>query len=146
MEITAFALVKSQSLCFRSYGKLQSQLVAFEGKEVEVEIRKKKRYRSNPQNRFYWGVVIPSIKYAMESKGFIVTKDQIHELLKFKFLKGEIISVATGEVIPTLGSTTNLSTSDFMDYITQIQVYAASELDCIIPEPNESMSLQFNEL
>lgn len=145
MEITAFALVQDQTLAFRSYGKLQTELLALEGKEVEVSIRKKRAYRSSPQNRYYHGCVIPALRYAMEAKGYIVSKEDVHELLKYKFLKGELISISTGEVIPTIGSTTKLTKSDFMDYITQIQAYAAAEYDCIIPEPNENLSIQFND-
>lgn len=143
MEITAYGIVQNQSVCFRSYGKLQSELTAFEGKEVEVSIRRKKKYRSSPQNRYYHGVVIPSLRYAMEAKGYVVSKDEVHELLKHKFLKGQIVNIATGEIIDTIGSTTKLSTSDFMDFITQIQAYAAEKFECIIPEPNESLQINF---
>lgn len=143
MEITAFALVENQSLCFHSYGKLQAELAFFEGKEVQIEIRKKKSYRSGFQNRYYWGAVIPSIKYAMESKGFLIkNKETVHDLLKLKFLKGEILNIATGELIETIGSTTNLSKSDFSDYIEKIKAWAAQYLECVIPEANESLTIQ----
>jgi len=138
MEISTTAIVQQQSLCFHSYGKLQNQLAVFEGKEVEVEIRQKKSRRSSPQNRYYWSAVIPALKHAMEAKGFVIkSKDQVHELMKFKFLKGEILNVATGELIETLGSTRNLSRSDFSDYIMQIKAWAATYLECDIPDPNE---------
>lgn len=142
-EITAFAIVKNQTLHYQSYGKLQTSLAVFEGQSVELTIRKKKKYRSSPQNRFYHGVVVPSVKYAMEAKGFFLQSNEaVHELLKFKFLKGEILNVASGELIPTIGSTTRLSTIDFEDYLTQIRAWASSCLDCIIPEPNEQLQAE----
>jgi len=77
----------------------------------------------------------------MESKGFLInSNEQIHELLKFKFLKGEILNVPTGELIETIGSTTKLSTMDFEDYLTKIRAWASQYLECIIPEPNEQLT------
>jgi len=78
----------------------------------------------------------------MEAKGFIIkSNEDIHTLCKLKWLKGEILNVATGELIVTLGSTRNLSKSDFADYITQIKAWAATYLECVIPEPSEQMEI-----
>lgn len=141
MEIQAFGHIEKGALTIARRDKLDSDLSLLGDCPVEILIRKRKRFRSTNQNRFYHGVVIPSIKYAMESKGFLInSNEQIHELLKFKFLKGEILNVPTGELIETIGSTTKLSTMDFEDYLTKIRAWASQYLECIIPEPNEQLT------
>lgn len=141
MEITSFARVENHALCFRSYGKLQSELQLFEGKEVEVTIRKKRMYRGNPVNRYYWSGVLGTIQSELQRRGFSITKEKVHELMKFKFLKAEIISTQTGEVIETLGSTTKLTNSEFSDYISQIKEYCARVYQFEIPEANSQLNI-----
>lgn len=141
MEAVAYGTVLSSEIKFRQYERFKNSLEVFEGKDVEIIVRNKKKYRSNPQNRFYHGCVVPCIKYAMESKGFFINNtEQVHELLKYKFLKGEMLNVSTGELIETIGSTTRLSTIDFEDYLTKIRKWASEYLDCIVPMPNEQTS------
>jgi hypothetical protein len=33
----------------------------YEGDDIEVSIKKHRSHRSNPQNRYYWGAVIPAL-------------------------------------------------------------------------------------
>ena len=66
-------------------------------------------------------------------------KEQIHQLIKFKCLRSEILNVATGELMETMGSTTNLSTVDFMNFIIEVQKWASEKFEIIIPDPNEQM-------
>lgn len=142
MEVLALGVVKNGKLELQNAKKFASELKIFEGDNVLLTLEKKKRKRSNQQSRYYWGVVIPSIKYAMEAKGFFLnSKEQVHELMKVKFLKAEIINIATGEIIETIGSTTRLSTLDFENFLEQIRAWGASYLDCIVPLPNEQTEI-----
>jgi hypothetical protein len=142
MEVLALGVVKNGKLELQNSKKFAEELKIFEGDNVLLTLEKKKRKRSNQQSRYYWGVVIPSVKYAMEAKGFFINnKEQVHLLMKVKFLKAEIINVATGEVIETIGSTTRLSTIDFESYLEQIRAWSASYLDCIVALPNEQTEI-----
>lgn len=142
MEVIALGVVKNGKLELQNAKKFASELKIFEGDNVSLTLEKKKRKRSNQQSRYYWGVVIPSVKYAMEAKGFFVqSKEQVHELLKFKFLRTDILHVPTGEVIETIGSTTRLSTLDFENYLEQVRAWSASYLDCIVAMPNEQTEI-----
>lgn len=142
MEVLALGKIINGKLTLNNQKAFIKDLALLNGLEVMVTVEKKKKKRSNPQNRYYHGCVIPSIKHAMEAKGFFIQSNEIvHELMKVKFLKGEIINVATGEIIETIGSTTKLNTLDFENYLEQVRAWAASYLDCIVPLPNEQIEI-----
>lgn len=118
----------------------------YEGKDLLITFEKIKKKRSNQQNAYYWGIVIVIIKSALKSTGNNLSENDVHDLLRLKFLKETIaIKEETGEVIERVKSTTELTTSQFMDYIAEIQQFAAEYFDVIIPDPNEEITLNFNE-
>ena len=65
----------------------------YEGKQVEVCIREKRYYTTNPQRGYYWGVVVFLIGERMRSDGVTgpyggpITDQEVHELLAAKFLR-----------------------------------------------------------
>jgi len=96
---------------------------------LEVTVRKPRKYRSLQQNKYYWGVVISLLS---ETTGF--SKDEMHDALRVKFLTDlELIGEKT--TLPRIQSTTELSTVEFLEYVSQIQQWAAEFLDCYIPDP-----------
>ena len=115
----------------------------FEGKKVTIIIEKYRKNRSNEQNSYYWGVVVEAVKIGLNDVGYKMNSEATHELIKYKFLQKELINEETGEILKTIGSTTELSTSEFMDLLAQIQQWAAEYLNIIIPDPNEQGSLNF---
>lgn len=116
-------------------------LKSFEGKRVEVSISKKKKSRSNEQNRFYWGCVIPILRNHLIELGNKFSVEQTHDLLKYKFLK-EAIRVNEDEFIDRIKSTTELSTMEFMEFILEIQQWCLEMFDLVIPNPNEQINLE----
>ena len=121
-----FATIKKGKVIFNNVQLFNNYLLSLEGKDVEVVVRKPKKERSNPQNRYYWGVVINLL---CETTGY--TPEEMHEALKMLFLKDNT------RKLPTLRSTTELTTIEFEDFLEGVRVWAASELNCIIPLPNE---------
>lgn len=97
----------------------------------QLELKKFRENRSMPQNKYYWGVVISELS---KHTGF--TSDEMHELLKFKFLPNHKI-LPNGEEVRLAGSTSKLTTDKMEEYLEQIRIFAISELDCYIPLPNE---------
>ena len=77
--------------------------------------------RSNPQNKYYFGVIVDMISQETGNE-----PEETHELLKLKFLK-------------TMGkqNTTQLDTREFNLYIEKIQRWASITLNMVIPDPNE---------
>lgn len=101
----------------------------FEGDEIEVEIRKRRKKRSDVQNRYWHGVVIPLLA---EHTGY--TRDEMHEALKAKFLGSEDLALG----LVRIGSTTKLSTEKFADLVDQVVLWAAESLGVIIPLPDKN--------
>jgi hypothetical protein len=96
-----------------------------------------KKIRSNNQNKYYWGVIIPKLS---ELTGY--TKDEIHEILKFKFLSSSLkIWNKSGEFdsYGILKSTTDLDTKEFETFLSEVREWASIRLNCFIPEPNEEI-------
>ena len=122
---------------------LAEAIASFEGKEIEITISKAKKKRSNPQNSYYWGVVIPIVKSGLVDIGYKMTSERTHDFLKERFLKEDLVNEETGEVIGTVSkSTAELTTSQFMDYLAEIQQFSAEFLGVQIPDPNEKSTLQ----
>lgn len=101
-----------------------------------VEIKRYTENRSGNQNRYYWGVVIQMFS---EYSGFF--PDEVHELLKNKFLKYDKAFKDTGESVTISRSTTDLDTWEFEQYLEQCRIYAATVLEIVIPLPNECMEV-----
>jgi len=87
--------------------------------------------RSLNQNAYYWGVIVDMLgKYL----GYF--PDEIHAVLKQKFLPAKTVVLKDEEiVIPE--STAKLDTTQFEEYLESIRVWAARDLNFVIPSPNE---------
>jgi hypothetical protein len=112
-------------------GDLLADLTAYEGEWVEV--KRLTKGRSNPQNRYYWGVVVPCVgDMVAEMFGERLHEEQIHDLLKSKFLPKKVICE---ENVPQ--STRDLTTAEFEDYTARVRSWAYHYGNCAIPQPGE---------
>ena len=122
---------------------------SFDGHSIELTIRKRKKTRSNKQNAYYWTVVIP-----MLIDGFVDAGNDglqsgnpehqqwVHgEMKKIHLDNGLEVADANGEVYTLPSSTTECNTIEFMQYIQDIQKWAAECLSIDIPDPNEQREL-----
>jgi len=116
-------------------------LAVFKGKDVVVTVEQKTKKRSVEQNRYYWGVVIPIVKQGLIDVGYRMTTEMTHDFLRDKFCIKEIVNEITGEVITTKGKTSDMSTSQMMDYFAQITQWSAEWLNIQIPEPEEQLKI-----
>ena len=99
------------------------ELSRLEGQRIELTIQKERHLRSLSQNKYYWGVIIEIL-----SDQFGYEKEEMHEALKFKFLKKH------GDTdLVTVGSTAKLSTAEFTEYIDAIIRWASVEYQVVIP-------------
>lgn len=121
---------------------VKSALEHFEGKEIEIRISRKYPTRSIPQNKFYWGVLIPQFQELInENWGEIKSAEETHEILKFSCNFDEKINEITGEIIRVPKSTTELTTTDFMDYHQKIKQLALDYFNTVLNEPNEQLKI-----
>lgn len=93
--------------------------------------------RSTPQNKYYWSVVV---KILSEETGY--TTDEIHEIIKYKFLSERKL-FREHKGLQTFAwiakSTTILDTKEFEELMTKIREWASQVLGIWIPEPNEEI-------
>jgi hypothetical protein len=61
--------------------KMATEIEDFEGKNVEISIKKLPR-RSTQQNAYYWGVVVSMVGAALRELGHRLSNDEVHDLLK----------------------------------------------------------------
>ncbi len=127
------ALVANKQLEF--VDDITEYLAPYEGLTVEVTIKHKKFSRSDNQNRYYFGVVVKTLA---DHTGF--TKDEMHEVLKHKFLR--YWATISGpedyiEQVEFTKSTTDLNTAEMEQYLENIREWASIQLGCYIPEPGE---------
>lgn len=107
----------------------------YEDKRVILTIQSFKKNRSNPENRYYWGVVVEIL-----ADEFGYTKDEMHEILKAKFLTEKIMLTTqtnTIEAVDRVRSSATLTTQAFEKYLSEIRQWASIEHHIYIPEPNE---------
>lgn len=109
--------------------KFHKYIQSLSGQRVEVIIRKPKTKRSDLQNNFYWGVVIELL-----SKELGYDQEELHEILKYKFLKKN--SALNG--MEYVKSTAKLTTGEFEEYLDKIKRWSAEFLNIVIPNPNEA--------
>ena len=111
------------------------------GCDVVIEVSKKIHKRSSPLNSYYWSGVVPIVREALFDLGHILTKDEVHQFLKMRFLKTDICS-NDGEVIgERIKSSTELTNAGFLEYLEQIKQFSAEILGVYIPDPNEQSKI-----
>jgi hypothetical protein len=126
----------------RNKNLIKDAIASFEGKNIEITIEKAKKKRSNPQNSYFHGVVLPIVYQCLKDAGHTLSLLDVKEMLKLKFLKVSVmINEDTGEVLERIKNTSELTTSDFMDFIAEIQIFVSEYFDVQIPDPNENMKL-----
>jgi len=103
-----------------------------DGSKVSLVLKKHKKQRSNNQNRYYWGVVLPIISEYVGYRSDEV--EMLHDNLRYKFLRESDLEKFG---LPRIGSTKKLNTEKFEKYLSNIRIWATSELGIKIPLPNE---------
>ena len=119
----------------------------FNGKDIVVTFSKAKKERSNQQNRFYWGVVIPLIQNGLlEVTGELRSNENIHYkiLLPMFAPLNELINKDSGEIISERLTSSEMTTIQFMEYILEVQKWSAEFLNIYIPNPNEETLITFD--
>ena len=98
---------------------------------VESIVRKERREKSNQQNRYYRGVVVPCIGDALGYQAY--EYDQVHAIIQAKFL---IYLDDNG--LPFVRSTRlqDWTTAEWEEKLEEIKRWAAEEVGIVIPDPN----------
>jgi len=106
-----------------------------DGTKLDITIRKHKSKRSNEQNRYYFGVVLPILA---DYFGHDNVED-LHEDLKLKF---NPIESKLNPDTKIGGTTTKMSTEEFYSgetsYVERICRWAAMEYSIYVPPPKKA--------
>lgn len=144
MELNYDCYVKGWNLYIKDRNLFNEEIKTLdESKEYTITIKKKQKTRSNGQNRYYFGVVLPLILRGLRNAGFeVYSKEDAHDIVKVKFLKTDIMN-DSGEFISTFKSTKDMTTQEFKEFIDNLQYWSSEYLNVYIPSPNESQDIEF---
>jgi len=82
------------------------------------------------QNRYYFGVVL---KVISDDTGH--TTDDLHAFFKTMFLKDKV--EIKGKTYAVVRGTSDLSTSEFVDYVKEVKMWVAQNLDIFVPDAKD---------
>jgi len=137
----------SNGIFKRNRNLVLQAIQSFNDKDVIISFSKPKKSRSNNQNAFYWGVVLPLVqKGLLDATGELRSVDNIHYkiLLPLFAPLNEIVNKDTGECISERLTSSEMTTTQFMEYIMEVQKWSAEFLSIDIPNPNEENLLNFD--
>lgn len=142
MKIVQGCRIKNGKFDLKQRNDFLSDISKLKDGDYILTIERQKKKRSLYQNSYYWGVIVPLVKSGLTEQGWRVTTTQVHEDLKKEFNLIEIVNEKNGEIKRVIGSSTEMSTSQMMDYFAKISQWAAEYLGINIPEPNEQLKIE----
>jgi hypothetical protein len=109
-------------------------------RDVEIIVKDRGRF-TLPQNRYYRGIVVPTIRQFLYECGNRLSDEDVHLMLKLKF-NPQNVHNQHGEVIESRpGSTTELNMTEMGAYIDQVIEWAREVLELQIPPPGQQTEL-----
>lgn len=122
--------------------QIRTLLKALADSSVVIEISKKRKQRSNNQNKYYWGVVVQEFRQGvLEMWGEHIDSQEAHEYLKLHCNFKEIINEATGEIIKLPISTTESNTLEFEEYLEKCRKLIYEYFNVVVALPNEQKTI-----
>jgi hypothetical protein len=145
-KIETYFTMQSGKAFYQDIEKFRGAIASLPDGYYTNTIKKIYNNRTNPQNAYYWAVVLPIVRDGLKDVGYECdTVEEAHEFCKNQFIviKGRkrkrLINKHTGEIkyVNIFPSTKKLSTVEFNEYFEKIIQWAAEYLGCSIPYPNE---------
>jgi hypothetical protein len=103
-----------------------------EGRDVWVTVVRQLRLHTDNQRKYYFGVVVDMVAAEIGE-----SKEETHELLKWKFLGPRRIELLNGRFLEMPPRFRDLDIERTTKYIDEIKVWAASFLSLSIPDAGE---------
>lgn len=143
MKLLSYGRVTNGLLKLNNKNEFVKDIANFEGKEIVITIEIKTKKRSLKQNKYYWGVVVPLVKEGMIGVGYRMTKETTHEYLISNFNIIELVNEHSGEILKSIGRTSEMNTKEMIDYFAKITLWSVTYLGVEIPEPNEQLEIKY---
>lgn len=106
----------------------KESLLKFKGKRIMVTFESKNN-RSVQQNRLWWllmGIIAEELGYS---------KNEIHDICKYKFCKRTLVDEKTGETFEYLKSTSKLTKEEFGTLIDSLTEWVGTNFGIRLPQP-----------
>lgn len=113
---------------FMAFAKQNVKAMVEAGHPMRIIATSSDSRRNNEQNKRYWGFVLKTVADQAWVEGKQYSQDVWHEYFARKFGVCEDITLPGGEVITRRKSTTQMTVSEFAEYMTQCETYAATKL------------------
>jgi|GEM_PF-3485061 len=97
-----------------------------------------KKNRTNQQNRYFWLVL------TMIGDEIGMHKDEVKEIMAFRYLRFETANEKTGEIYERVKSTKELSKLEFISFLDNVIMFASTELGMRIPSPGEAIKMDLD--
>jgi hypothetical protein len=121
----------------KAFKRLTAKLV---GQPLRVRFSVLRKKRSDAQNRYMWGVIVPTVAaWLRETQGEKYDKDDVYYWINGKVLGRQVkIKEIAGEEIAVMQGKrfSQMTTVEFNDAVEQILQYFA-EMGLVIPEPRQ---------
>lgn len=115
--------------------------------DYTVEIKKYRKPRSQPQNAYLHGVLIPCFREALNEVGYDEVKndEQAKLIMKSMFLRRSVTNKETGEVLEFIQDTSALNTVEMATLYEDVWKFAAENLNYVIPSPNSQTEIDYQQ-
>lgn len=125
---------------------LTNWIAQHKGKSVELEIKVKRKKRSNDQNEYYWAVIVERFFEIFNNAGWdIQSREEVHEMLKDLFNREDKCN-QHGEMISVVKSTAKNSTIEAELYYDRCRKWGAEFWGEYIALPNEAIELPIDNI
>lgn len=104
---------------------------------IKVEVKAYKKNRSLAQNRLLHMWMTELSKHWHESTGELFAPDVWKLQVKRQFLGEEVVELPSGRVLEQVKKTSRLNTQEFTDFLQMIEIWAADDLEFLLPRPDE---------
>ena len=142
MKFQYRAEVKQSGLHIYHRKDFDKDVQQFLGKKVTITIEQAKRKRSNPQNAYIHAVLIPMCKDGLFDVGYKYSISETKDELKKMFAIFDKVNEQTGEIREYIKGTSDMTTSEMMGFIADVQQWAAEFLNIYIPDPGEQTKIE----
>lgn len=144
IKINLTARVKDGKLIINN-ADLARLIQVFDGKDVAITANLPRIKRTDRQNRWYWGAIVPFVRRIYSDAGMDYSAAQIHDFLN-RFLpeKTPVLDMLTGEVYAPKVRYSKLSTAAFKVFVDNINKYLLELNGSTLPTPDDIIHLDEN--
>ena len=103
---------------------------------VVITCDRHREKRSTSANALYWTWLTTLAKH-FSRKGNVFTKDDMHDLMRHRFLGYEAKTIGKTEIQPQLKSTAELDTAQMLEFMQKIDSWALDH-GCLLPRPEDN--------